>query len=189
MYISFWNTLRWFFLLMWAVKAACAQRRVDTSQDFHWSQGPCVPGTAVRKSCSFPSEQDCCCSGNGEYSNPCPFFKSPVLCLCIHAEIVCDDDRDCFRAHSYICNPSNCCNNSSGRNFVGASAKKVFGEAKLLTWNLHHTSHLSPHQRLRKYHCCIIEVWIWRDKAMQVYFLLRQYWTSSISFIFLVDSG
>lgn len=36
--------------------------------------------------------------------------------------------------------------------------KRVFGEAGPLTWNLHHTSHLSPHQTLRKYRCCIIEV-------------------------------
>lgn len=137
MYISFWNTARWFMLLIWAVKATCVQRRVDTSQDFRWSQGPCVPDTAVRKSFCFPSKQDCYCSGNGEYSNPCLFFKSLVLCLCTRSGIVCDGDRDCFGALSYIWSPK-----CSERNFVGASAQKgVWGSRST---DLESSSHLPP---------------------------------------------
>lgn len=186
MCVSFWNTLRWFVLLMWAVKAAPVQRRVHTSQDLHWSQDPCVPDTAVRVFC-FPSKQDWCCSGNREYSNPCPFFKPLVLCLYIHLGIVCDGDRDVFRAPTYIWSPSNCCNHSSGRDFLGASAQKgVWG-----SWaaDLESSSHLPPVTTSQTNKISLLHYWGLNLKGQvdASVFSDRQYWTSSISFIFLVN--
>lgn len=178
MYISFWNTQRLFILLMWAVEAACVQRRVDTSQDFHWRQGPCVPDTAVRKSFCFPSKQDCCSSGNGEYSDPCPFLKSPVLCLCIHSGIVCDGDRGCFRAQSYIWCPSNCCNHSFGRNFICASAQKgVWGS---WTADMESSLRLPPVPTSKTKKISLLHYWGLNLKG-QVHagvFSSQQYWSS-----------
>ena len=44
--------------------------------------------------------------------------------MLVHSGTVYDDSGDRFRAQSYICCPSNCCNHSSVRKFVCAGAQK-----------------------------------------------------------------
>lgn len=188
MYISFWNTLRWLILVIWAVKAACVQRRVDTSQDFHWSQGACVPDTAVRKSSAFLRNEIATALGVGSTQIPVPSLSLLVLCLCIHSGIVCDGDRG-FRAHCYIWSSSNCCNHSSERNFVGASAQKgVWGS---WTADLESSSHLSPVPTSNTKEISLLHYWGLNLKGQVEagVFSSKQCWTSSVSLIFLVNSG